>query len=815
MRPRLFIFIAIFVGALIPSTLGLPTLPKSEYHVLDNFSYTEAAARTHWKPMTDSAPVSIVRIGSGHALKLPCNFQETKIERASWDRSVKLDMTMCRGLQFFFYCDNTNPVSHFTVYLRSGQGWYRGNFDAPAAKKWTPVQILKKDTNIEDKPTGWSKIDTIRISAWRGRNQDTEFYIADLGTFGAGGKIVIVRGDSVADKNTSELQAVKEYTAVMSQFLERAGLEHHILSDRDVTAERLRRQKIVILPHNPNLPDNVADAIKTYLNQGGKLIACYTLPKKLESVTGIHVGKHVPQKYKGYFTSIRPSKQPLKGMPTITRQASWNIHDASPINNQSRIAAWWYNEKNESTGIPALLVSNNCIFLTHVLIPDDATSKLSLLLSMIGNLEPDLWRQAARGCIDRIGRFGPYKDYESAAKNLRQHSTFTAPDLDMASGLYTRTTLALEQEKYHEAIDLAEKTHKALLHAYCVAQKPLTGEHRAFWCHSAFGLAGMSWDQAIEQLSYHGFTAILPNMLWAGAAYYPSDVLPLASDLKEQGDQIAQCLTACKKFGVECHVWKVNYNMGWRAPKSFMQQMKKQGRTQVSFDGKDNDRWLCPSHPENQKLEIESMLEVARKYDVHGLHFDYIRYPGRQGCFCKGCQERFESAINQKVKKWPADIRNDDSLHEKWLDFRRQQITTVVAAVAQRGRKIRPNLKISAAVFNNWPIHRDQVGQDWKLWCEKGCLDFVCPMDYTPSNSHFQRMIEQQLTWAGNVPCYPGIGLSTWSDRTDIVKLIDQINITRKLKTGGFTIFNYSPNEARDILPLLGKGITRKKTALK
>ena len=204
------------------------------------------------------------------------------------------------------------------------------------------------------------------------------------------------------------------------------------------------------------------------------------------------------------------------------------------------------------------------------------------------------------------------------------------------------------------------------------------------------------------------------------------------------------------------------------------------------------------------------MLEIARKYDVHGLHFDYIRYPNRQGCFCKGCQERFEKVINEKVKTWPNDIRSNDSLHEKWLDFRRQQITNVVAAVAQRGHKIRPNLKISAAVFNNWPIHRDEVGQDWKLWCEKGYLDFVCPMDYTPTNSHFQRMIEQQLTWAGKVPCYPGIGLSTWTDRTDIVKLIEQIDITRKLKTGGFTIFNYAPTEAREILPLLGKGTTRK-----
>jgi len=457
MRLRLFIFIVVFVGTLIPRALGLPPLPKSDYPVIDDFSYAEAAARRHWAPMSGSAPVSIVEIDSDHILKMTCNFQGTKFERASWDRTVKLDMTMCRGLQFYFYCENTHPVSHFTVYFRSGAGWYRGNFDAPASKQWTSVQIFKKDTGIEDKPTGWSKIDTIRISAWRGRHQDAEFYIANLGTFGSGGKIVIVRGDSVADTNPDELQSVKEYAGVMSQFLERVGLEHHILSDLEVTTERLHQQKIVILPHNPSLPDKVVGYLETYLKQGGKLIACYSLPEKLESITGIHAGDHKRQTYKGYFTSIRPSKQPLKGMPAITKQASWNIHDALPVANRSRITAWWYDDKGVSTGKAAIIASNNCVFLTHVLIGDDGAHKLSLLLSMLGHLAPELWRQAAQDCIDRIGRFGSYPDYQSAANDLLQHSTSTAPALERASGFHSRAALALEQEKYHEAMSWPRK----------------------------------------------------------------------------------------------------------------------------------------------------------------------------------------------------------------------------------------------------------------------------------------------------------------------------------------------------------------------
>ncbi|MBN1124933.1 MAG: hypothetical protein JXA82_07995, partial [Sedimentisphaerales bacterium] len=143
--------------------------------------------------------------------------------------------------------------------------------------------------------------------------------------------------------------------------------------------------------------------------------------------------------------------------------------------------------------------------------------------------------------------------------------------------------------------------------------------------------------------------------------------------------------------------------------------------------------------------------------------------------------------------------------------FRQQQITDVVEAVATQTRKVRPGVKISAAVFRNWPTDRFSMAQDWKLWCDKGYLDFVCPMDYTPSNAVFETMVANQLKWAGKVPCYPGIGLSTWADPTDAASVIEQIQITRKYKTGGFTIFNYGRNEAQQVLGNLGKGITKPK----
>jgi uncharacterized lipoprotein YddW (UPF0748 family) len=253
----------------------------------------------------------------------------------------------------------------------------------------------------------------------------------------------------------------------------------------------------------------------------------------------------------------------------------------------------------------------------------------------------------------------------------------------------------------------------------------------------------------------------------------------------------------------------VNWNLGQAAPKEFVDKLRREGRLQASSSGKE-EQWLCPSHPENRKLEIDAMVEVVRNYDVDGIHFDYIRYPDSDHCFCSNCKKRFQQTTRSNLQSWPKDVLADGPLREGWLDWRRDNITAVVKAVSEKARAIKPKIKISAAVFSNWAADRDGIGQDWKLWCEKGYLDFVCPMDYTPSNGSFENMVAKQVRWANPTPCYPGIGVSASASHFGADRVIDQINITRRNGTGGFVIFNYGVAEIKELLPMLGLGITAK-----
>jgi uncharacterized lipoprotein YddW (UPF0748 family) len=787
-----------------------PPPPCALPAVVDLSAFNAAAA---WKPMGGTAETSVTAFDGRRALRLPCNFKGTSIDRASWDRAVNLDLAACRGIRFDLYCADPKPVAQFIFYLRSGQGWYAGTFGPTRSEGWSPVVLDRNNLRVEGSPDGWGSIDTLRVSAWRGDGADTEFYIANLALDGADAPIAILRGDSAAKSTPGEAESIARYAKTVADALDRLGLPHIVMSDLDATRERLRGRRVVVLPHNPEMPGEAEETLSGFLDDGGKLLAFYILPPKLAGKAGIGGGELVRQSRPGHFACIRPAGEGLPGLPAAVGQASWNIRHSVPVDGRSRMVATWFDDQGASTGEPAILASSNCVFMTHVLLGDDPWNKQAMLLSMLGSLDATLWASALEKVLHRIGTIGPYGGFDEAVRGMRRQARGDArarKAIDDAEELHRGAVRAVREREYARALEAAARAQQSVLLAYCAAQKPRRGEHRAWWCHSAFGVQGLSWDEAVKNLADNGFTDILPNMLWGGAAFYESEVLPVAPSAREKGDQIAACLAACRKYGVKCHVWKVNWNMGWCSPPEFMERMRQEGRTQEGFDGSPEPRWLCPSHPANRQLEIDAMVEVATKYDVDGVHFDYIRYPDAQHCFCAGCRERFEAVLGARVANWPADTRDHPAIRTAWLDFRRDNITRVVAAVHDEVKKRKPAVQVSAAVFSNWPVDRDGVGQDWKLWCERGYLDFVCPMDYTPNDSRFETLVGQQREWAGEVPCYPGIGLSCWGGDPDAAKLIGQIQATRRLGTGGFTVFNYGAAEAGAIVPLCGQGITRK-----
>jgi len=771
-----------------------------------------------WQSITDTATAQrillpmqgspqVERDASGY-VRLPVNFADTRHERVSWDIRVNADLRLAKGVRFDFYCGDLAPIAGFSFYFRSGGGWYGASFRPGEAGGWQRIVVGKADTRVEGQCAGWGVVDTLRISAWRGRDANTVCAIANLGAEGGKPAALVVRADSNAASAGGEAKSFSAYASTVSSTLDALGVVSTQVADTDLAVELLKDVKLVILPYNPRVPPATIEVLRVFTARGGKLLVCYSLPVGVDGLLGLEVANGVVADG-GAFAGFARTGQGLPAQPAFAPQASWRttVVKASP-GKEARVLAVWRDGKGKDTSLPALTLTPTGAFVGHVWFHASCDESLALMRAVVGELVPDAWRQSAEKAFARIGVIGAADHFDSLRETLAKTASAPARQA-LAEAVKARgqADRLMTAGRWSESVAASQQATMAAARAWFLTQSPRQGEHRAFWCHSAFGLGDKGWDASIRFLKENGFNAIQPNMLWAGTAYYPSKVLPEYAGLAEKGDQIAQCLAACKKYGVKCHVWKVNWNTGGKAPKAFIARMVAEGRVQKLYSGEFLDEWLCPSNPSNQDLEVESMLEIVRTYAVDGVHFDYIRYPDANCCFCDGCRTRFEAVLGHGVEKWPEDTRKVDAVRRAWLDFRRSNIDSVVRRVSEQARKIRPGVQISAAVFPNWPADRNSVGQDWKPWCDKGWLDFVCPMDYMDSNGLFRRTVAAQKTYAGKIPLYPGIGLSCWQAPRDAAKLAEQIKVLRELEVPGFTVFNFDSN-AETVVPLLRLGIT-------
>lgn len=771
--------------------------------LIDTGEYSgDTAAREAWVAK-EGAPPAAARAAAGRAaLQLFCPFSDTALKRAVWDREVALDLSRAEGVEFEIYCPKAGPISSFTLYFKSGGGWYSAAFSPRVIGDWETITLRKDEVREEGTPAGWAHVSGLRLAAWRGDREDCEFFVRNLrctGVLGEDTHIVIAKA--------SDAKSDGQFGQNVSTMLSDLGLRHTLLPETELTAEVLAKSQLVILPYNPALPTDAVTALAGYLDKGGRLLAFYALPASLEMAAGISQGKHLKPERPGQFSSIRPSGDALPGAPAETKQASWNIVAMQPVAGRSRTLAEWHDADGKPTGYPAIIASDNTVFMTHVLLEDDRANKQRLLLAMAGLGRGEFWNTVIATHRQAMDHIGPHRSFEALATSLRS-SVPGQQTLHEATQLRGAADAALAKEHFADALASVDGAARKAREAFCLAQTSKPGEFRAMWCHSAYGVKGFTWDESIARLKANGFTAIMPNMLWGGVAYYPSEVLPVAADVASKGDQMAACVAACKKHGVQIHVWKVDWNLGHDVPVAFVEKLRAEKRLQQSFDGVEQP-WLCPSNPENLRLERESLLEVARRYPIDGIHFDYIRYPDAEHCFCPPCRERFEKATGQPVARWPRDVQIKGTRHTEWVTWCQNNITTLVESASREVRKVRPGIKVSAAVFRNWDVDRAVVMQDWKLWCERGYLDFVCPMDYTNSDGTYETWVRQQKAWAGPAQLYPGIGASSSHSALTPDQVINQIEITRRQEAAGFIIFNYGEREAKDLLPMLGLGATK------
>lgn len=775
---------------------------------IDSLQYkSTAAVQFVWKAQWETAKLSAGTDNRKRVLRVetPPN-RKTPSERLTFDRKLKKSLSGLDKFQVEIKLLTPASGERLSLYFHSGKGWYTASASIHS-NEWTQLNFAKSNFRQEDSPAGWDQVDGIRLSLWKGENKHPKFLLRNLEARSNLIAIIVPDDDNMQDQTA--FQVADTFESLFSSV--------HINIDRitesSLTANGLGQRKLAILPHNPKLSKQGCDVLNRYLNRGGKLFVCYHLPPAISSNLGIKQGTYYrPGKDEPKLTSLQFNENKIDGLPKTIRQNSWNITTGEPIGYGAQTLAYWLDESGKNTNKSALVMSDRGVYFSHIPLKDDPENMAMMIISLLGKLEPRLWREIVFHALENSKQIGDCKTEQQLRQRIQTaRGKFGLEELKSAEHELEKVSSLLKSRNGHQALASVQRYRKIREQAYLKGMPSKPREARAFWEHAGTGAYPGDWERSMKELSEAGFNMILPNMLWGDAAHYASDVLPRSATFEKYGDQIEQCLAAAKKYDIEVHVWKVNFRGFHHGSKEFMAQMKKEGRLQVDYLGVEQP-WLNPAHPKNRELELNAMLEVVRKYDVAGIHFDYIRYPNSQMSFDNFSRELFEKERNRKVKNWPLDCYRGGSLEKEYTDFRCEQITKLVEAVSREARKIKPQIKISAAVFRDYPGCRESVAQDWPLWAKNGYLDFLCPMDYTGNDEQFAAWIKKQKELVGgNCLIYPGIGASSSRTTLSADRVAGQIHITRESGADGYTVFNFNEATANRVLPglKLGAGKTK------
>lgn len=792
---------------LLAAVLCLASAARAESIAIDPFSYpSQAAAQKAWRPSPFSP--AVVLDPQSRGVTFPCPF-DRDIPRVYWDRAVSVNLSHCTSLQVDLSCDNPRAFRSFNLYLKSGNGWYVWSTPLPSSGRQR-LLVLKGDFSTEGKPAGWDRIELVRLSAWKGVPEDTSVTLFSL-TAGAD-PILLVR-NTVSTPSAAEKSFAAKVNERLSRWLRDMNVPHGVVTDEEVAHGGLRGARMAILGYNPHPPDDELEALRRFVAAGGKLMVFYAADAGLADLMHVRLASYRKNELPGQWSSFVFTDPTSWKVPARVYQESFNIMPAFPVNDTAQVIAWWENAAGERSADPAWIASGSGLWMTHVLLDDDAQAKHQLLLGLLGRCEPSVWAAAARASLDRAGRIDSFKTVPEAIAAIRQDLKSAADRgrveelLEQVDQINRDMAASHAKGDYLAVIRQGEALRAALTEAYGRVQRPKPGEFRGVWEHDGTGWYPGHWDRTCAFLADHGITAVFPNMAWGYLAHYPSEVLPPSSTSKRFGDQVAQCVEAAHKHGLQIHVWKVCWNLGGATPEA-IEKMRKHGRLQVSADGKTLP-WLCPSDPRNHRLELNALHEIASKYPVDGIHLDYVRFANSEACYGSCCRAAFSRWLCQEPIDWPRDVRPGGRLRDKFLHWRVSQIDAFVIAARKQIREVNPNIRLSAAVWGNYPACVDSVGQDWAHWLKKDYVDFVCPMNYTTDQPRFATLTHEQLSLPGaRGRVYPGIGVTADESQLRADQVIEQVAALRDLGAAGFMLFDLSYTLREETLPALRWGLT-------
>jgi uncharacterized lipoprotein YddW (UPF0748 family) len=353
------------------------------------------------------------------------------------------------------------------------------------------------------------------------------------------------------------------------------------------------------------------------------------------------------------------------------------------------------------------------------------------------------------------------------------------------------------------AFGLTSPTQAAIYEASTIVPPKPAREFRGAWVASVSNIdwpsqPGMSTAQQKAELIailnravQLNLNAIILQVRPACDALYSSQLEPWSEYLtgtmgkspSPYYDPLGFAVTEAHMRGLELHAWFNPFRARQSGAKSPVSD-KHISRTHpqlVRQYGK--FLWLDPGEKEVQDHSLRVVLDVVKRYDIDGAHFDDYFYP-----------ERGASGVNSDFPddtSWKRFGANGKLSREDW---RRENVNTFIQRVYQSIKGTKPWVKFGVSPFGIWrPKNPPQIRgkdayaelyADSRKWLANGWLDYFAPQLYWAVQPPEQNYPVLLKWWAEQNSqkrhLWPGMDATKVGGKWNAEEILNQIRLTRK-----------------------------------
>jgi uncharacterized lipoprotein YddW (UPF0748 family) len=261
----------------------------------------------------------------------------------------------------------------------------------------------------------------------------------------------------------------------------------------------------------------------------------------------------------------------------------------------------------------------------------------------------------------------------------------------------------------------------------------------------------------LDRAAHLKLNAIIFQVRPACDALYPSEIEPWSEFLtgtmgkppQPDYDPLTLAVEEAHKRGLELHAWFNPYRAGHPSAKSPVSpnHITKTRPQLVRHYG--GQVWLDPGEKEVQEYSLSVVMDVVRRYDIDGVHFDDYFYPYKE-LDRSGNELPFPDDVSWKRYGAGGKLERDD--------WRRENVNAFVEKVYTSIKATKPWVKFGISPFGIWrPDNPPQIKgfdaysklyADSRKWLMKGWVDYFAPQLYWPIASQEQSFPVLLKWWA-------------------------------------------------------------------